>query len=102
MPRTVSRPPNAGPNGDAPGRLSGGLRRGIGAIVVPRHQKKPTKRREWDSNLRYPEGTTVFETVRFGHSRIPPAASLLLYIRPLLRPSQKLSAGPAAWPLHRI
>ena len=30
------------------------------------------RRREWDSNPRYPGGTTVFETVRFGHSRIPP------------------------------
>ena len=33
-------------------------------------------RREWDSNPRYPGGTTVFETVRFGHSRIPPAGTL--------------------------
>ena len=29
-------------------------------------------RRGWDSNPRYPEGTTVFETVPFGHSGTPP------------------------------
>ena len=31
-----------------------------------------TLRREWDSNPRWAGPTTVFETVRFGHSRIPP------------------------------
>jgi hypothetical protein len=30
------------------------------------------ERREWDSNPRYAGRTTVFETARFGHSRIPP------------------------------
>src|SRR6266571_259494 len=33
-------------------------------------------RREWDSNPRCLEDTTVFETVRFGRSRIPPPARL--------------------------
>src|SRR5271168_3881850 len=37
-----------------------------------RREQRGVERREWDSNPRYPEGTTVFETVRFGHSRIPP------------------------------
>jgi hypothetical protein len=33
-------------------------------------------RREWDLNPRWAVPTTVFETVRFGRSRIPPAATL--------------------------
>src|SRR5437660_8288117 len=34
------------------------------------------QRREWDSNPRCHEDTTVFETVRFGRSRIPPRLRL--------------------------
>ncbi len=37
-------------------------------------ERVPDLRREWDLNPRCPKDTTVFETVRFGRSRIPPAA----------------------------
>lgn len=48
-------------------------------------------RREWDLNPRCPKDTTVFETVRFGRSRIPPR-QLRAYTRP----------GPPAEPSNPV
>src|SRR5262249_50905397 len=48
--------------------------RGPGAVPMSPGPVHPVERREWDLNPRCHKDTTVFETVRFGRSRIPPAA----------------------------
>ena len=54
-----------------PGTRNGPPDRGFVAYGVPPVGRTPG-RREWDLNPRCPLDTTVFETVRFGRSRIPP------------------------------
>src|SRR6185437_6822651 len=50
---------------------------GHGPTVVKKASLPGTsRRRRWDLNPRYPGGTTVFETVRFGRSRTPPSERL--------------------------
>ena len=48
------------------------------AASGPRMRSPPDQRREWDLNPRWAGPTTVFETVRFGRSRIPPTAAASL------------------------
>src|SRR5580693_8071448 len=47
------------------------------AAALGLERKTPSDlRREWDLNPRWAGPTTVFETVRFGRSRIPPSTSV--------------------------
>src|SRR5436305_13318842 len=54
-----------------------GLLRSATRTASDEHFRPEIERREWDSNPRWAGPTTVFETVRFGRSRIPPSRNRL-------------------------